>query len=213
MDDQSGWVRRAVRLSWFTIAYNLIEGTASIGFGIKDEALSLAGFGADSFIEVASAFVVLWRFRRETQNDDSMSLEAEPEATLAIGALFLALALAAGAASIWRLATYGRPDTTVPGFVISLVSLSFMFYLWSAKRKAGRALDSATVMKDAACSLACIQLSFVLLAGSLLHMFFPNLWWADASAAVLIAALIAREGWGTIRAARSPDFKGGCSCC
>lgn len=213
MDEKSSWIGRAVRLSWFTIAYNLLEGIVSIGFGVKDEALSLAGFGADSFIEVASAFVVLWRFRRETRNDDSMSLEAERKATLVIGALFLALALAAGAASIWRLAAQGRPDTTMPGLVISLLSLSFMFYLWSAKRKAGHALDSATVIKDAACSMACIQLSFVLLAGSLIYMLFPALWWADAAAALVIAVLIAREGWGTIRAARSPDFKGGCSCC
>ncbi len=202
-----------MRLSWFTIAYNLLEGVVSIGFGVKDEALSLAGFGADSFIEVASAFVVLWRFRRETENDESMSLKAERRATLILGGLFLALALAAGAASVWRLAVHGSPDTTLPGLVISLLSLSFMFYLWSAKRKVGHALDSATVMKDAACSMACIQLSFVLLAGSLLYLLLPGLWWADAAAALVIAGLIGREGWGTIRAARSPDFKGGCACC
>lgn len=213
MDDKSAWVQRAVRLSWFTIAYNIIEGAAAVGFGVKGEALSLVGFGADSFIEVASAFVVLWRFRREAESDESTSLEAERKATMVIGALFLVLALAAGAASVWRLSVHGSPDTTVPGLVISLLSLSFMFYLWSAKRKVGHALDSAAVMKDAACSMACIQLSFVLLAGSLLYMLFPALWWADAAAALVISGLIAREGWGTIRAARSPDFTGGCSCC
>ncbi len=205
-------IKRAKALSWFTIVYNLVEGVVSVGFGVRDEAVSLAGFGADSFIEVASAFIVLWRFRREAEKDSFLSLDAERKATLSIGILFLLLALIAGAASVYRLATHGRPDTTLPGLVISTLSLSFMFYLWKAKLTVGTALDSATVMKDAACSLACIQLSFVLLVGSLIFMVFPALWWADAAAAVLIAGLIAKEGWGTVRAARSADFKGGCCC-
>ncbi|MFH2203480.1 MAG: cation transporter [Elusimicrobiota bacterium] len=207
------WKERAIWLARFTIVYNLLEGFVSIGFGVKDEALSLAGFGADSFIEVASAFVVLWRLRRETGADSPLSLDAERRATHIIGWLFLALAAVAASAAVMRLVMRGAPDTTVPGLVISVLSLSFMFYLWSAKLRAGRALDSATIMKDAACSLACIQLSFVLFAGSLLYIALPALWWADAAAAILIAGFIAREGVGTVRAARRPDFKGGCGCC
>jgi len=42
----------ALWLALFTIFYNLAEGLVSIFFGISDEALTLFGFGVDSFIEV-----------------------------------------------------------------------------------------------------------------------------------------------------------------
>jgi rhodanese-related sulfurtransferase len=45
-----------------------------------------------------------------------------------------------------------------------------MFWLWRAKGWAARALDSRSLEGDAACSLACIQLSSVLFAGSLLFL-------------------------------------------
>lgn len=209
---RSRWIRRAIVLSWLTIGYNLLEGLVSIYFGIEEESVALAGFGGDSLIEVASAVLVLWRFRGESGRAEGMSIDRERRATFGIGLLFLLLALITVAASASQLVSRAHPDTTVPGLVISALSLSFMFLLWSAKRKAGLALDSATVMKDAACSMACIQLSFVLFAGSLLYFVVPALWWADAAAALLIAGLIAREGWETVRSARSPDFSGGCGC-
>ena len=179
-------VRRAVLLSWFTIAYNLVEGVVSISFGLSDDSVALAGFGADSLVEVASAFLVLWRFR------DVISLKREKRATLGIGILFLLLAILTGVASFIQLKSGSHPDTTIPGIVISALSLSFMYFLWSSKMKIGKALNSATVMKDADCSLACIKLSAVLFIGSLLYWMVPSLWWADSAAALLLAGLIGR---------------------
>ncbi len=87
-----------------------------------------------------------------------------------------------------------------------------MAALWRAKLRVGRALDSATVMADAACSRACMQLSAVLFAGSLLFLAAPRLWWADGVSALVLALLIAWEGLGMVRAARREDFDGGCGC-
>ena len=204
-----GW---AIRLSVFTIAYNLLEGVVSVYFGVSDDSMALAGFGADSFIEVFSALFVLWRLRSEEGVGAGLSTDRERVGTLGIGALFLLLALGTAASSIWQLNAGRRPDTTLPGLAISSLSLSFMFFLWRSKRKAALALDSATVAKDADCSLACIKLSGVLFAGSIVSLALPGLWWADATAALFLAMLIGQEGVGTIRAARSPDFAGGCGC-
>ena len=52
-------IRRAIWLSYFTIGYNLVEGAVSIAFGVSEGSIALAGFGVDSLIEVASAFIVL----------------------------------------------------------------------------------------------------------------------------------------------------------
>jgi len=87
-----------------------------------------------------------------------------------------------------------------------------MFYLWAAKKRVAAALNSSTVMKDADCSLACIKLSSILFAGSLLFLLFPGLWWVDGVAGIILAIFIGKEGFETIIATRNPDFVGGCGC-
>ena len=55
------YVRRGQRLEYFTIAYNSLEGAASIVAGLLAGSVSLVGFGLDSMIEVASGAALLWR--------------------------------------------------------------------------------------------------------------------------------------------------------
>jgi len=71
-----------------TIGYNAIEGIVSVYFGVTEESFSLAGFGMDSFIAVASAFLVLWRLRAEVSGEDGISLDRKRNATLGIGTIF-----------------------------------------------------------------------------------------------------------------------------
>ena len=205
-------IRRAIQLSCFTIAYNLVEGIVSIFFGVSENSMALAGFGADSFIEVFSAALVLWRFRSDSGISNGLPLDRERRATLGIGILFVALALVTAAGAFVQLRAHSHPGTTLPGLLISSLSLSFMFFLWKAKRRVALGLDSSTMMKDADCSLACIKLSGILLIGSLAFWAAPALWWSDAAAALALSVLIAREGAATIRAARRADFAGGCDC-
>ena len=205
-------IRQAIYLSWFTVIYNLAEGAASIGFGVSDESVALAGFGVDSLIEVASATLILWRFRHKAGASRELSIHRERRATLGIGVLFMLLAVVVASVSTIQLRNHSHPETTVPGLVIAALSLSFMFWLWKAKRKVALELDSAAMMKDAACSLACIKLSVVLFAGSLVFLVFTALWWVDSIAAILLAMFIGKEGWETIGAARHPEFSGGCGC-
>lgn len=209
MNAVDGWKRRALRLAWFTVAYNLLEGMVSLFFGLSDGSVALWGFGLDSLVEVASALVVLWRLRGDLQ---ARATERERRATLAIGALFLLLALSILGGAVLQLRAGRHPDTTLPGILIALASLAFMVWLWRSKLEVARQLDSSALAGDAACSLACIQLSTVLLAGSAVFAAWPRLWWADAVAGLLLAGLIAREGAAMIRAARAPEFQGGCGC-
>lgn len=206
---RESWVGKAVALSWFTIFYNLVEGLVSMAFGIAEESFALFGFGADSFIEVASAVLILWRFRREAHLTSGDIGTREIAATRGIGILFLILAGITAVSSSVQLWNGSHPDSTLPGIAISLASLSFMFYLWRAKLKVADALGSSAMKSDAACSLACIKLSGILLCGSTLYMLSPSLWWADGLAALGLSYFIGREGWGMLAAARS----GAPACC
>lgn len=205
-------IRRAKWLAYFTIAYNLLEGFLSIGFGAKEESFALAGFGFDSLIEVASAVLVVWRLRADLDHSSPLSVQAERRTTLRIGLLFALLALVVSATAITQMVQHAHPESTIPGVLVSVVSLSLMFFLWKAKLQIVEELNSKTLAADASCSLACIKLSGVLLVGSVLFWLAPSLWWVDAVAALGIAILVAREGWESIEASRKEDFKGGCRC-
>jgi divalent metal cation (Fe/Co/Zn/Cd) transporter len=206
---QNKLIHTARWLSFLTIFYNVLEGLISIYFGIEEESLSLLGFGLDSFVEVASASIVLLKLQNDNPNQ---TLARERRATFWIGVLFLLLASSIMGSSAYKLWIGGAPETTVPGIVISLISLGFMFYLYRAKLSVGFKLDSATIMADARCSLACIKLSFILLAGSLLFFFFPFLWWLDSVAATVLSLFIFLEGFDLVSHSRQEEFKGGCGC-
>ena len=206
---REAWARYAKALAIFTIVYNLVEGLVSMGFGWSDDSIALFGFGADSFIEVFSAMLVLWRLRG---GDGCETLERERKATKGIGLLFLALAAGIAGGSLLQLAGRHHPATTLPGLIVAALSLGFMIFLWREKRAAAKVLDSRALEGDAACSLACIQLSSILFASSLVFLLLPKLWWADSAAALGLAAFIAKEGWEMRKAAASEDFDGGCGC-
>lgn len=205
------WNARALWLARATIAWNVVEGLVAMGFGVAEESVALFGFGVDSWVEVASASVVLWKLTRGP-GCATTARERERRATRWISALFLLLAAGTALGATLQLAAGGHPESSVPSLVVSAASLSFMVFLWRAKLTAATALDSRTLAMDAACSRACIELSAVLLAGSLVFALFPALWWADAVAALALAALIGREGWEGWQAAKKADFSGGCGC-
>lgn len=205
------WLAHARTLALVTILYNLLEGAVSMGFGASDDSVALFGFGADSFIEVGSAALVLWRLQAGLGRAVPR-VHRERLATRGIGILFLLLSAGTAVGAVVQLLTHRHPETTLPGVIISIASLAFMAWLWRAKKRAATALDSRAMEGDAACSLACIQLSGVLFLGSVLFILWPVLWWIDALAALVLSGFIAKEGIQGIRAASKPDFSGGCGC-
>ncbi len=161
----------AFYLALFTIIYNLAEGLVSIYFGAQDEALTLFGFGIDSFIEVMSGVGILAMVVRIRRNPEAPRTQFEQTALRITGTSFYILAAGLGATAVYNLFTAHKPETTVPGLIISVISISFMWLLVSGKRKVGRKLNSAPILADANCSLVCIYMSVVLLVSSLVYQF------------------------------------------
>jgi divalent metal cation (Fe/Co/Zn/Cd) transporter len=161
----------ALWLALFTIFYNLAEGLISIFFGISDETLTLFGFGVDSFIEVMSGAGILAMVLRIRQNPEMPRSQFERTALRVTGTSFYLLALGLGITAIYNLFTAHKPTTTLPGLIISLVSIAVMWALVMGKRKVGRTLDSSPILADANCTKVCIYMSLVLLASSLIYQF------------------------------------------
>ena len=161
----------ALWLAIFTILYNIVEGLVSIFFGISDEALTLFGFGADSFIEVMSGAGILAMVIRIRQNPNTSRTRFEITALRITGTAFYLLVLGLGATAIYNLFTGHKPETTLPGIIISIISIAMMWLLVAGKRKVGRALNSMPILADSNCTMVCIYMSIVLLASSLIYKF------------------------------------------
>jgi divalent metal cation (Fe/Co/Zn/Cd) transporter len=184
-------VLRGRRLEYFTIAWNALEGLVAVVAGAIARSISLVGFGIDSFIEVTSGSVLLWRMsvdaevhRREVN---------ERRALRIVGICFLLLAAYIAYESALDLWSRRAPEHSIPGIVLACVSLVVMPLLSRAKRKVGRALGSAAMHADAKQTEFCTYLSAILLAGLLLNTLF-GLWWADPVAALIMVPIIAKEG-------------------
>jgi divalent metal cation (Fe/Co/Zn/Cd) transporter len=59
--ERTAVVLRGRRLEYFTIGWNALEGLVAVVAGAIAGSISLVGFGIDSFIEVTSGSVLLWR--------------------------------------------------------------------------------------------------------------------------------------------------------
>lgn len=159
----------ALWLALFTVFYNLAEGLVSTYFGVQDEALTLFGFGVDSFIEVMSGIGILAMVLRIRKNPDTSRSQFEQTALRITGTAFYLLALGLGATGIYNLFTVHKPTTTLPGLIISLISIAIMWALVMGKRKVGHALHSSPILADANCTMVCIYMSVVLLASSFIY--------------------------------------------
>jgi divalent metal cation (Fe/Co/Zn/Cd) transporter len=159
----------ALWLALFTIFYNLAEGLVSIFFGVSDETLTLFGFGMDSFIEVMSGIGILAMVLRIRQNPETPRSQFERTALRVTGTSFYLLAIGLGITAIYNLFTAHKPTTTLPGLIISIISIAAMWALVMGKRKVGHTLNSSPILADANCTLVCIYMSSVLLAASLIY--------------------------------------------
>jgi len=161
--------RTAYWLALFTIGYNLIEGMVSVYFGVEDEALTLFGFGVDSFIEVMSGVGILAMVLRIQKNLETPRSRFERTALRVTGTSFYLLAAGLAATAIYNLHTGHRPETTIPGIIIAVVSIAIMWALVWGKRRTGHALSCSPILADANCTMVCIYMSLVLLAASLVY--------------------------------------------
>jgi divalent metal cation (Fe/Co/Zn/Cd) transporter len=189
--ERAAAVVRGRTLEYFTIAWNALEGAVAVIAGWLAGSVSLVGFGIDSFIEVTSGSVLLWRMSVDADVPRRQSNEKLALKIVAICFVCLAAYIAyESATDLW----FERaPEHSVPGIILACVSLVVMPLLARAKRQVGRSLRSEAMRADAKQTEFCTYLSAILLAGLLLNALF-GLWWADPVAGLSMVPIIAKEG-------------------
>ncbi|PRY19009.1 cation transporter [Pseudosporangium ferrugineum] len=179
--------RRVRLLVAATIAYNVIEAVVAITAGTLASSTALIGFGLDSIIEVSSAAAVAWQFAgRDPEAREKIALRI-------IAVSFFTLAAYVSVESVRSLIGGAEAEHSSIGLVLAALSLAIMPGLSYAQRRAGRELGSRSAVADSKQTLLCTYLSAVLLVGLAVNSLFG--WsWADPVAALVIAAVAAKEG-------------------
>ncbi len=199
----------ASALAIITILYNLVEGVVSVFLGLEDGAMSLFGFGVDSFVEVISG-IGIWHMVRRIRNNGSEDPDKFEQTALRItGAGFYVLTIGLSITAAIDLYRGHKPESTFWGIVVSAISIVSMWLLIHYKMKVGKQLNSQAILSDAACTRACLQLSIVLLIASIGYE-LTHIGGIDSLGTFVIAGLCFREGKEAIEKAKAKSFA--CAC-
>lgn len=190
--------QRALVSEYFTVGWNVVEGIVAIAAGIIAGSIALIGFGLDSYIEVASGLVLIWRLRKHGFSDEEEEEAAEKKAVFFVGATFFLLALYVIYESGKKLLFQQRPEESLIGIILAIVSLIVMPLLALYKKKIASEINSRALRADALETFACSYLSLTLVVGLGANAFF-GWWWADPVAALTMVYFLVKEGTEAIR--------------
>jgi divalent metal cation (Fe/Co/Zn/Cd) transporter len=200
--DRAIQVRRGIRLEFLSIGWMVVEAVVAIGAGILAGSALLVAFGADSVIELVSAFALLWRLRIEARGGDVEQVErAERRAARIVAVLLVLLCLYVLGSAIFDLLTQGGAETSVAGILISAAAVVLMPVLGVAKRRVATGMDSAAMRGDAASSFTCGYMAGAVLLGVGLNALF-HWWWVEALASLLFLFWLVGETREAIEEAR-----------
>jgi divalent metal cation (Fe/Co/Zn/Cd) transporter len=189
--------RRALRLEYATIAWNVGEAVFTIAIGVSAGSLALIGFGTDSIIEVFASSVVVWHVRPGHATDRP---ERTRLALRLVAIAFIALTVVLATASVNELVAGHRAKESIPGIVYLAVTAFVMFTLAHVKQRTAAELGSAPLRSEASLTFLDGILSTLTLIGLALNAFLG--WaWADPAAALFVAAAAANEARENLREA------------
>ena len=188
--DRERLMRRARILAWGANVWHVAEFAIAVGAGVAAGSIALIGFGLDSLVEVAAGTAIVWLFTGRRLADPE---RAERRAQQVIAVSFYLLAAYIAVESARDLVAGHHPEASWVGIGLAAVTAPTMPLLARAKQRIGHELGSSATVSEGAQNMLCAYLSVALLIGLGANALF-GLWWADPVAALVIAAVAAREG-------------------
>jgi divalent metal cation (Fe/Co/Zn/Cd) transporter len=192
--ERAALLRRALRLEYLTVGWNVVEGVIAVWAALAAGSIALLGFGIDSFVEMASGLILLWRLRTEARHITPIDIEAlDRRAHRFVGLSLFLLGAYVALDATHALLAREKPEPTLIGIGLTALSLPVMLWLGRAKRRAALHLESRAMESDAFQTTACMWLSLVTLAGIALNATL-GWWWADPAAALVMTYFLVQEG-------------------
>jgi divalent metal cation (Fe/Co/Zn/Cd) transporter len=184
-------VALALRLSVFTVVWNLVFGGLAIAVAAGAGSPSLIGFGLDAIVDATASAVLVWRFRVEA-SDEARAQKIEAIALRVVGIALVCAGVYVSLRSVQVLADRSRPEASGLGLTLSAASAIVLPFLALAKFRVAERLDSVALRSDSLLTGAAGLLALFSLTAIALDAI--GLWWADPIAALLIAVILFIEG-------------------
>jgi len=169
-----------------TLGWNVIGSVIILGSAVLAKSVALAGFGADSLIEIFASLVVVWQLK-------GVEDDREQRAMRYIGLAFFALAVYLLAQSAYIVASGTHPESSPSGIVWLTATFIAMLLLAAGKRMTGRRLGNPVLVKEGFVTLIDAVLAGAVLAGLVLNA-AAGWWWADPLAGLVIVYYGLKEG-------------------
>jgi divalent metal cation (Fe/Co/Zn/Cd) transporter len=163
------------------------EAAIALSAALRAHSVALLGFGADSAIELVSAFVVFLRFKNISHTDEKRAARIN-------GLLLFALAVFILGSSIVSFTNPRfRPEPSYLGIALLVAAAIVMPWLSTQKRTLAAKTNSGSLKADAVQSSMCAYLAWIALGGLVVNAVF-KISWADPIAALLLVPMILQEG-------------------
>jgi divalent metal cation (Fe/Co/Zn/Cd) transporter len=190
---RSPYQKQIVSLQLITILWMCVEAAVAIFAALRANSVALLGFGADSAIELVSAFVVLLQFKRVSHLNEKSAARITGLLLFALAAFILGISILAFVNPRFR------PEPSYLGIALLVAAATIMPWLSTQKRRLAVKTNSGSLKADAVQSSMCAFLAWIALAGLVLNAVL-KISWADPTAALLLLPLVLREGYDAMQA-------------
>ena len=199
--DRHNLLRRALALSVLSIVLSAVLGGIAVVVGLATGSVSLLGFGLDAAIDSIASVVLVWRFRTEVR-EPHRAERIEALAERAVGGVLLGVAAYLALTAINALVNGAYPEASPVRTGLLLIALGALPPLAYAKNRTAGDLGSGALRADSILTAIAALLALIGLVSIVLDQ-VAGVVWADAVGALVIALIVAREGWSSVQAAKT----------
>jgi divalent metal cation (Fe/Co/Zn/Cd) transporter len=187
-------IRLAARLCGATVAWNMTVGCAAVVTAVLTGSLALVGFGVNAVVDSSVSSLLVWRFRMQAVGGCDRALRAERIALHLAGIAFTVIATYLLVQASRSLLMGKHPDSSVFGIIEAVAAVLVLPYLAVSKYRLSRQLQSRALRADSLLTVSGVALAAVALTSLLLQRSL-GWWWADSTGALLVAVLLAWQGY------------------
>jgi len=196
------WTLRAIRISYLSIGLTLATGFTGIMYAFLFESSAMLGYGCNSFVDVLSSILVVWRFSKSLDpsviNDEAYNRRLEKRAGAGIAMTFVGIAIFVGVQASVHIAIAEEPADDSALIVLAAFSVLVFTSLACFKFFISIQLSSSTMKKDAISSFAVGVLSLGVCISSSVYDMTSTVWWFDAVVALITSVCLFWYGYRTL---------------
>ncbi|OCT60976.1 transmembrane protein 163-like [Xenopus laevis] len=183
--------KKALWVSWLSIAVTLILAIAAFTVSVMRFSASSFGFAFDAVLDVFSSAIVLWRYSNAAAVH---SAHREYMACCILGTIFLLSSICIISKAIHDLSIRILPEVDDFLFSVSILSGILCSLLAAIKFMLGKVLTSQALITDGFNSLVGGVMGFSILLSAEVYKHNSNVWYLDGSVGILIGLIIMSYG-------------------